>query len=56
MQTALRKGPLFYQKHPHFPLFFTKIPPPISFPAYGPGVIARTWTFTTFMVGKGNLG
>jgi len=31
MHPALRKGPLFYKKHPHFPLFtnstFTKHPP-----------------------------
>jgi len=37
MHPALRKGPLFFtKKHPHFPLFFTKTPAPISFPAYGP--------------------
>ena len=46
MHPALRKGPLFYTKHPPFPTFFTKKTPcifhftkntpPISFPAYGP--------------------
>jgi len=36
MHPALRKGPLFYIKHPHFPLFYKKTPLPISFPAYGP--------------------
>ena len=34
MHPALRKGPLFYTKETHFPLFYKT--PPISFPAYGP--------------------
>ena len=49
MHPALRKGPLFYKKAPplstvlqkktHFPFFFyKKNTPPISFPAYGPGL------------------
>ena len=31
MHHALRKGPRFYKKHPHFSLFFQKTPPPIYF-------------------------
>ena len=39
MHPALRKGPLFLQNTPHFPLFYNKTPT-ISLPAYGPVYVA----------------
>ena len=46
MHPALRKCPLLYKTPPistlpHFPLFYKKHPPPISFPAYGSGNVVR---------------
>jgi len=59
MHPALRKGPLFLQKNaPHFPLFFYKKTPPISFPAYGPaynGPLSGTTQVSRYQKGKNNL-
>jgi len=46
MHHALRKGPLFYKKHPPFSIFLQNTL--ISFPAYGPEKRTSTHKAITF--------